>query len=291
LGTEHSSDGPTLYASSSAGTASASAIDAGRRSRVAALGYHGGVTNRWDETWHRLREWTNGQAPSERLAAQVLLSDGYEGLDPSHPLGGPDGGKDAVCRRDGKTWVMAVYFPRGQQSLSTIKKKLTDDLAGVASNGADAIVFVTNQELTLGERDALKETVGDIPIDLFHLDRVTTILDQPKMAAVRKQFLAFNQETSVAGPLHRFLHICGMVRVQAPDWQAAQRECAQLYADLGGGPEAGYICTTAYVCSTTVAALCWFAHSTTLVAQANRTLFHLVWRNPRSLAVTEQMRM
>jgi hypothetical protein len=26
---------------------------------------------RVDETWHRLREWTAGQAPSERLAAQL----------------------------------------------------------------------------------------------------------------------------------------------------------------------------------------------------------------------------
>ena len=55
------------------------------------------MPSRWDETWHRLRDWTNGQAPSERLAAQILLSVGYTGLDPSHPLGGKDGMKDAVA--------------------------------------------------------------------------------------------------------------------------------------------------------------------------------------------------
>jgi hypothetical protein len=27
----------------------------------------------WDETWHRLREWTAGQGPSERLAALLLV--------------------------------------------------------------------------------------------------------------------------------------------------------------------------------------------------------------------------
>jgi len=40
---------------------------------------YGGMINmtiRWDETWHRLLEWTNGQAQSERLAAQILISEG-----------------------------------------------------------------------------------------------------------------------------------------------------------------------------------------------------------------------
>src|SRR4051794_24721705 len=113
------------------------------------------VSDRWDETWHRLREWTNGQARSERLAAQILLSEGFTGLDPSHPLGGPDGGKDAIANKDGKKWVMAVYFPRGQADLRAIKQKVLADLSGVASNAADALVFVTNQELSLGDRDAL----------------------------------------------------------------------------------------------------------------------------------------
>ena len=84
-------------------------------------------TTRWDETWHRLREWTNDQAPSERLAAQILLADGFSGLDPSHPLGGKDGGKDAVCTKNGSSWVMGVYFPRGQQSFGDIKRKYTHD--------------------------------------------------------------------------------------------------------------------------------------------------------------------
>ena len=29
------------------------------------------------ETWHRLSDWDKGQAPAERLAAVVLLSDGF----------------------------------------------------------------------------------------------------------------------------------------------------------------------------------------------------------------------
>ena len=71
--------------------------------------------NRYDETWHRLIEWTKGQAPSERLAAQILVHEGFSSLDPSHPLGGPDGGKDAMANKDGLRFAMAVYFPRGPQ--------------------------------------------------------------------------------------------------------------------------------------------------------------------------------
>lgn len=148
------------------------------------------MTSRWDETWHRLRDWTNGQGPSERLAAQVLLSEDFKGLDPSHPLGGPDGGKDAVAHKDNQRWLMAVYFPRGQQSFQTIRDKLLGDLAGVASNNADAMALVTNQELTLSQRQDLKTSAGPVPVELYHLERITTILDKPAMAGVRKQFLA-----------------------------------------------------------------------------------------------------
>jgi hypothetical protein len=63
-----------------------------------------------------LREWTNGQAPSERLAVQILLFNGYEDVDPSHPLGGQDGGQDILCANDGLRCLAAVYFPRGQQN-------------------------------------------------------------------------------------------------------------------------------------------------------------------------------
>lgn len=152
--------------------------------------------HRWDETWHRLREWTNGPGPSERLAAQILHHDGYEDLDPSHPLGGPDGGKDALCRKDGKTWVMAVFFPRGQERQGAIRKKLLGDLAGISSNRAHGLAFVTNQELSLRERDALKAAAGAVPVELYHLERITMLLDTPGMSGVRKQFLQIDDALS-----------------------------------------------------------------------------------------------
>src|SRR5690349_15053699 len=131
---------------------------------------------RWDETWHRLREWTNGQAPSERLAAHVLTQEGYTDLDPSHPLGGKDGRKDALCWKGGVLWLMAVYFPRGQQSYADIKKKFLDDAKGVPANGAQGFAFVTNQELTLAERATLKEELSGLPVEIYHLERICKTL-------------------------------------------------------------------------------------------------------------------
>ena len=46
------------------------------------------------ETFNRLLNWDRGQAPSERLAAIILSKEGFNGVDPSHPLGGKDGLKD-----------------------------------------------------------------------------------------------------------------------------------------------------------------------------------------------------
>ena len=42
------------------------------------------------------------------------------GIDPSHPLGGKDGLKDMTLSFEGKRWIGAVYFPRGQQTFTVI---------------------------------------------------------------------------------------------------------------------------------------------------------------------------
>ena len=54
---------------------------------------------RFDETWHQLLDWTQGPAPSQRLAALLLNEEGYDVIDPSHPLGGKDKGADATCSK------------------------------------------------------------------------------------------------------------------------------------------------------------------------------------------------
>ena len=167
---------------------------------------------RTDETQKRLLDWTYSQPPSERLAAQILDAEGYEDIDPSHPLGGPDGGRDGECTRDGVNGVWAVYFPRGQQTLKEIEDKLKADIVAARKHDPKFLAFVTNQEIRISERDGLRKLGGDIKIDTFHLERVAAILDRPHMAGVREQFLRIpaaalppmNVMVSVVGPAHAF---------------------------------------------------------------------------------------
>jgi len=83
---------------------------------------------------------------------------------------------------------MAVYFPRGQQTFADILVKFRSDLQAAQALGSEGLAFVTNQELRLGERRSLNAEWPD-RVELFHLERVTAVLDTPEMAETRKQFL------------------------------------------------------------------------------------------------------
>jgi hypothetical protein len=141
------------------------------------------------ETWRRLLEWDRGQAASERLAGHILRLEGFTGIDPSHPLGGPDGLKDVICSKNEVRWIGAAFFPRGQRTEGAIRNKLEDDLAGVARNGAKGLAFVTNQEVSLAERGALAEACAPVALELFHLERVASLLDSPACYGIRLEFL------------------------------------------------------------------------------------------------------
>lgn len=144
----------------------------------------------FDTTIRALSFWTRSSANAELLSAQVLLKEGFKCLDPSHPLGGPDGGKDALAHKDGRKWVMAVYFPKANVSYSDIKKKFTGDLEGVDTNRAQGFVFVTNQEITLAQRHELSDLAStDVLVEIYHLVRLQTVLDQPGMEDVRYRYL------------------------------------------------------------------------------------------------------
>jgi hypothetical protein len=84
---------------------------------------------------------------------------------------------------------MAVYFPKGKKGITSIKQKFLDDLLGVSKNGAGAMAFVTNQEITLKQRAMLVKAAKGTKVQIYHLERIATILDQPKMAVVKLQFL------------------------------------------------------------------------------------------------------
>lgn len=141
------------------------------------------------ETWARLREWDRDQSAAERLSAHILRVEGFRSIDPSHPLGGPDGLKDIICLHDKLKWIGAAFFPRGQKKIAEIIKKFNHDLKGVKANDVNGIVFVTNQELRLGERDSFKKSAGKIEVELYHLERIASILDSPQCYGIRLEFL------------------------------------------------------------------------------------------------------
>ncbi|SKS74044.1 Uncharacterised protein [Mycobacteroides abscessus subsp. bolletii] len=154
------------------------------------------VIMRSDETQYRLLERTYVQSVSEPLAAQVLMDQGYTNLDPIHPFGGPDGGRDGECQRDGKPYVMAVYFPRGKKGFGEVKKKFVSDADKAVALGVKGIAFVTNQEILMSERTELTEAASGLEVEIYHLERVAAILNQPSMSQVRREFLGIE-----AGPV------------------------------------------------------------------------------------------
>jgi len=141
------------------------------------------------ETWKRLLEWGRGQKASERMSLHIVRFEGYACIDPSHPLGGKDGKKDAVCLRDNSKWIVACYFPRGQQDFKITKEKFKSDMKGITKNDAIGIAFVTNQELRISERKEMILCNEGFETDIFHLERVANILDYPFNYGIRLEFL------------------------------------------------------------------------------------------------------
>jgi mRNA-degrading endonuclease toxin of MazEF toxin-antitoxin module len=152
-----------------------------------------------EETWYRLKGWTKGQAASERLGGYILAAEGYTSIDPSHPLGGPDGTKDFKCVNGGIEWIGGCYFSRREKLFSDIKTKFLGDLKGIEKNKVQGLVFITNQELTVGERDTLKN-LTKYQVDIYHLERLAQILNKTINYGARLEFLdiEFTSEEQLA---------------------------------------------------------------------------------------------
>jgi mRNA-degrading endonuclease toxin of MazEF toxin-antitoxin module len=140
------------------------------------------------ETWNRLKEWDQGSTDSERLSGHILSSAGYKSIDPSQPLGGPDSTKDMICTKDRLKWIGACYFAYGHKSFSSVKKKFLGDLKGVAKYSVDGIAFVTNQKLTVNQRQTLKD-LAKCHVDILHLETITLLLNSPINYGIREDFL------------------------------------------------------------------------------------------------------
>jgi fido (protein-threonine AMPylation protein) len=141
------------------------------------------------DTEAKIRDWRFGATQAERMCAALLYLEGYEDIDPQHPLGGPDGLKDVLCRKGGKKWVAAAFFPTTLPTFREIKEKFVHDLAGVAANNADAMAFFVNQHLTIGMREELRSQSPNHDVEIYHLERIRNLLDSPKGCGIRLEDL------------------------------------------------------------------------------------------------------
>jgi len=143
------------------------------------------------DTEIKLKLWRGGQTNAERLAANILQLDGFSSLDPQCPLGGPDGLKDVLCEKNGWKYVGAAYFPTTEKEYKDIKEKYIHDLDGVSKNGAQGIVFVTNQHLTPSQRKELVSFADSKSSKsiIYHLERIRVLLDSPSGYGLRLEFL------------------------------------------------------------------------------------------------------
>ena len=140
------------------------------------------------ETELKLRNWRYGQVQAEHMIAALLHIERFENVDPQHPLGGPDGLKDVVCKKDGLMWIAAAYFPPTLPTFLDIKRKFIHDVAGVLSNKATAFIFFVNQHVTIGERQELTN-IAPCPTEIYHLERIVSLLSSPKGCGIRLEYL------------------------------------------------------------------------------------------------------
>ena len=147
-----------------------------------------------------LRDWRLGQTLAERLCAALLHIEGFSLIDPQCPLGGPDGRKDIICQKGALKIVAASYFPPKHQDFKSVKEKFIHDYEGVAKNNANGFAFFVNQPITPTERVDLAKLASVELIEIYHLERITSLLDSPQGYGLRLEYLriAMNEEEQLA---------------------------------------------------------------------------------------------
>lgn len=143
-----------------------------------------------DRSYRALSFWLGGGKDSERMCAQLASIEGYSSVDPTHPLGGPDGKCDAQLMLGDECKIMAVSFSREPVSFAETRKKILSDCSGISKNGANGIVFFCNQKLTKNERESLSADLpSDSTCEIYHLERIRQLLDRPECYGIRLEFL------------------------------------------------------------------------------------------------------
>lgn len=156
------------------------------------------------QTEERLKSYLDtNQLHREQLCRAVLALDKrFSEVRPRHPRGGPDGGRDieAVFKKEQRAFG-AVGFVNGANDSSEqkrdIKKKFREDLSSALTAASDlqVFVFLTNINLTVGEKDELVAEAKAKKLffcEVFDRERLRITLDEPDGFSARFQYLGIN---------------------------------------------------------------------------------------------------
>ncbi|MFH0901049.1 MAG: hypothetical protein V2A73_10505, partial [Pseudomonadota bacterium] len=154
-------------------------------------------------TDERLRSWLDAdQLKRERLCQAILsLDPRFSNVRPRQPRGGPDGGRDleALGTSNGECVWGAIGFKNSaddsDKHRSWAKKKFQKDLnrAFDEHKNLEGFVFLTNVNLTVGEKDSLVEQAREFGVslcDVMDRERLRILLDSPKGLGIRYQYLS-----------------------------------------------------------------------------------------------------
>lgn len=153
------------------------------------------------ETDQRLKSYLDtNQLHREQMCRAVLAVDKrFSNVQPRHPRGGPDGGRDieAIYRREQKAFGAVGFVNEANDSReqkTKIAAKFREDLASALGSEEKPSVFVffTNINLTIGEKDELVQAAKDAGIqfcDVFDRERIRIQLDSPDGFYIRYQYL------------------------------------------------------------------------------------------------------
>jgi fido (protein-threonine AMPylation protein) len=131
------------------------------------------------------------------MCADILRIEGFEGINPQSPLGGADGGKDMLCSKVGMSFVVACYFPHQPLSFSHTRKKFRGDALAARKHGRDGFIFMTNQQLTPGERTELEVIAAKTGSRclIYGCEHLRIVLDSPEGYGVRLRHLGIGMSS------------------------------------------------------------------------------------------------
>jgi hypothetical protein len=154
------------------------------------------------QTDERLKSYLDtNQLHREQMCLAVMAIDRrFSNVRPRQPRGGPDGGRDIEAIFNGVQSVFgAVGFVNQATDSDENKKragtKFNEDLTAALKQHPqpEVLVFFTNINLTVGEKDRLIEVAkarGMAHVEVFDRERIRLALDSPDGLSIRFQYLA-----------------------------------------------------------------------------------------------------